>query len=373
MARRANSEGSVYQRKKDGRWVAALSLPDGTRRAFYAKTRAEALERRDAARRQLDEGLPLGDDRLTVATFFPQWLEAAAPEYRESTVLRYEAIVARHIVPALGRRRLGSLTPMDLERLYAGKLRAGLAPRTVGNIHRVIRRALGYAAQRGMVRRNVAAVVSPPSPGHTEMRVLTAGQAQRLLEAARGDRLEALYVLALYTGMRQGELLGLRWNDIALDAGAIQVTRSLQISRDGYRLGDPKTESSRRHLPLVPAAVDALRAHRVRQHTERLGRGAAWEDHGLVFANALGRPVTPSSLRGRSFRPLLDAAGLPPVRFHDLRHTAATLLLLQGVHAKVVSEMLGHATITITLDTYSHVLPSMKQEAADALARLLGS
>ncbi|MCI0777873.1 MAG: site-specific integrase [Chloroflexi bacterium] len=196
-------------------------------------------------------------------------------------------------------------------------------------------------------------------------------QAIALLDAASGERLEALYVLALTTGMRQGELLALKWSDLSLDAGSVHVTGSLQPTSDGLTIVEPKTASARRHISLTAVAVEALRRHRASQAKERLSLGAAWDDQDLLFPNAGGRPLDVRSLVRRSFLPLLEAAGLPRIRFHDLRHTAATLLLGQGVHPKVVAEMLGHSRISTTLDLYSHVTPTMQREATVALDELL--
>ena len=191
--------------------------------------------------------------------------------------------------------------------------------------------------------------------------------------AAQDDRLEALYVLALTTGLRQGELLALRWNGVDLDEGSVQVRGSLQRTQDGLIILEPKTAGSRRKVSLTKTAVQALRFHRTRQSKERLALGPEWDDRDLVFANAVGRPIEVGNLIRRSFVPLLERANLPRIRFHDLRHTAATLLLGQGVHAKIVADMLGHTRISTTLDLYSHVTPTMQREATEALEAVLSS
>jgi integrase len=200
---------------------------------------------------------------------------------------------------------------------------------------------------------------------------LSPAQTRTFLEAAQGDRFESLYVLALTTGMRLGELLGLRWQDVDLAAHMLQVRHTLLRLRDGLQLTEPKTARSRRRVALGASAVDSLRLHRSRQAAARLRLGQVWEDNDLVFANEIGKPVEAGNLLRRSFWPLLAKAELPRIRFHDLRHTAATLLLQQGVHPKVVSELLGHSSIGLTLDTYSHVLPDMQQQAVAAMDRLL--
>ncbi len=201
------------------------------------------------------------------------------------------------------------------------------------------------------------------------MHPLSAPEARRLLDAAQGDKLEALYVLAVHTGMRRGELLGLKWADVDLENAAVSIRRTLTRTDNGKRvsLGEPKTRKSRRTIPLTARAVDALKAHHKRQLEEMMKFADLWEDHGLVFTTETGSPINPSNLRQRSFAPLLKKAGLPHVRFHDLRHTCATLLLSQNTHPKFVQELLGHATIAITLDTYSHVIPSMGDHTARAM------
>ncbi len=185
-------------------------------------------------------------------------------------------------------------------------------------------------------------------------------------------RLEALYVLALTTGMREGELLALQWKDLDMAGGSLQVRRKVsRITNKGFVVSEPKTAKSRRNIPLAPRTLEALKRHRVRQNEQRLALGDAWEDQGLIFANSLGKPLEVSNMTRRSFRPLLVKAGLPQIRFHDLRHSCATLLLSMGIHPKVVQERLGHSQISVTLDTYSHVLPSMQEEAAQRLDALL--
>ena len=203
------------------------------------------------------------------------------------------------------------------------------------------------------------------------MATLSPEQARMLLETAASERLEALYVLALSAGLRQGELLALRWRDINFDAGSVQVRGSLQRTTGGLTIAEPKTARSRRLITLTAAAANALRRHRSAQAKERLRLGAIWEDNDLVFANEIGRPIEAGNLLRRSFWPLLERAGLPHMRFHDLRHTAATLMLGQGVHPKVVAEMLGHSQISVTLDLYSHVTPTMQQQAARAMDSVL--
>jgi integrase len=216
-----------------------------------------------------------------------------------------------------------------------------------------------------MVHYNAAAMVSAPRGTHHEVRVFTPEEARRLLDAARGDRLEALYSVALALGLRQGEALGLKWSDIDLDTGTLRVRRASQrIPHQGTQLVDTKTQRSRRTLVVPPIVIAALRAHRAWQAMERLAAGERWVDHDLVFPSARGTLADGPNITHR-FHRLLQRASLPPMRFHDLRHACASLLLVQGVHPRVVMETLGHSQISLTMNTYSHVLPALQREAAD--------
>jgi integrase len=304
--------------------------------------------------------------------YLNRWLNGSVKgSVKAKTFNDYEWLVRKHIAPALGRIRLESLSPIHLQRLYQAKLEAGLSPSTVRHLHVVLHRALDQALRWGLVPRNVSEAVDLPKLQKKEIRPLSADEARRLLEAARGDRLEALYMLAIHCGLRQGELLGLRWENLDLETGTLQVRRTLTTTKGGPRFTAPKTAKSRRSIKLTAGAVDALRRHHDRQFAESTRLTGLWQDYGLVFATTTGTPLNPSNLTSRFFKPLLKRAGLPDVRFHDLRHTCATLLLSKGVHPKLVQELLGHATIAITLDTYSHVLPGMGDQTANAMESAL--
>jgi integrase len=292
---------------------------------------------------------------------------------RQSTFDRYEIAVRVHIKPVLGRLKLIKLAPTHLAGFYQDKLAAGFAPASVNKLHVALCKALDQAVKWHMIPRNVAELVKTPRPASEEIRPLNREQTKTLLEVAKReeDRFEALYMLAVTTGLRQGELLGLKWDDVDLEDGVIRVRRTLARHKGRLALGEPKTKRSRRTVQLTEAAVEALEGHFGRQMMQRDCLGDLYEDQGLVFATQRGTLVNPTNLRKRSFEPLLEKAGLPAIRFHDLRHTCATLLLSKNVNPKIVSEMLGYATIAITLDTYSHVLPNMQKGAARALEETL--
>jgi integrase len=369
MMRRGHNEGSIYKRD-DGRWAGVISV-GGKRRFIYGKTRQEAQGKMNAALRDLQAGLPITSERQTVEQFLLSWLDKIKPTIEESTWVRHRQYCSLHIIPKLGRIKLASLTPQQVQELYSNRLAAGLASTTVNHLHDTLHKALKRALRLGLVARNVTELVDVPRVGPSEMRPLTHEEAHRILETAAGDRLEALYVLAIVTGMRQSELLGLRWPDIDFSAGVVRVRTQLKRTLEKqWVFHEPKTRRSRRQVALASPAIEVLQRHQEQQQLERDTLGAAYEDNGLVFCTQLGRPLIKGNVY-RSFLQLLDRAALPRVRFHALRHTCATLLLIARVNPKVVSEMLGHASVSITLDIYSHVIPDMQQDEAAIMAAVL--
>ena len=365
--RRGNGEGTIYKRK-DGRYEARFTVHTTSgpkRRAIYGKTRAEVAEKLTKAMADRDEGISFSAGKLTLGEYLRVWLEDSVKDsVKPATYEGYARMVRNHIAPAFGSLKLKNLTPPHLRRLYKEKLDSGLGTRSVQYIHTTLHKALKQAADDGLIPRNVADSVKAPQLKRTEMKPLTSEQAKALLEAARGDRFEAMYVLAITAGLRQGELLGLKWEDMDLEAGKLQVRRTLYKGN----FTAPKTAKSRRTIKLTTRAVEALKRHREAQREEGEQLAGLWQDQGLIFTTQVGTPVNRHNLYGRNFKPLLEKADLPhTVRFHDLRHTCATLLLSKNVNPKVVSEMLGHASVTVTLDTYSHVLPHMQDGAVDAM------
>jgi integrase len=303
-----------------------------------------------------------------VGEYLDGWLKGSVRgSVRKSTYDRDAYLVNNHLKPALGRVKLKKLSPAHVQGFYRDRLDAGLSASTVHKMHAILHKALARAVAWQMVPRNVSEAVKPPRPASKEMRPLSPSEARAFLDVARGERFEALYVLAVTTGMRQGELLALRWQDVDLENATISVRRTL--TRDGGRvtIGEPKTKKSRRLIRLTSQATGALRRHLERQLWEIQMLGDGYADQGLVFTTATSAPVNPSNVRQRSFVRLLREAGLPHVRFHDLRHTCATLLLSKGTHPKFVQELLAHATVAITLDTYSHVVPGMGDQTARAM------
>lgn len=307
------------------------------------------------------------DERLTVRDYLDRWLASIEPAVRPATHRRYADLIRLHVTPRIGATRLAKLAPLDLQRLYADRLAAGLSTTTVHHLHQVLHRALKQALRWGMVERNVADLVDAPRRTLPDVTTWDAAQAAAFLRVADADELAALWRLALLCGLRRGELLGLMWDDLDLDRGTLAVRRTLSRGKGGtWELGQPKTASGRRSIALPASCIAALRRHKARQNAERLRLGALWQDRDFVFTNASGGPLHVNSLMDR-FARLVARAGVPRIRFHDLRHTCATLLLAEGVHPKIVQERLGHSDISMTLNRYSHVTPGMQRQAADIL------
>ena len=313
------------------------------RKQVYGRTRKEVRDQITKLLTDQQFGLPISTERQTVGQFLEHWLESSArPRLRPRTFAGYKTIVSQHLIPVLGKTQLRKLTPQHVQQMLIAKTNEGLAPRTVGGIRAVLRTALTQALKWRLVAWNVAVPVDLPRASRPQFRVLEPRQAQELLRVAADHRLGPLFSVALAVGLRLGESLGLAWGDVDLSARTLRVRRALQRFDGKLRFVEPKSESSNRRVALPESAVDVLRRHRVRQKTERLLAGERWRETGLVFTTTIGTPLDGRNVR-KAFRELLDAAELPPMRIHDLRHTCASLLLAQGVHPRVVMETLGHS------------------------------
>ncbi|MHB8804604.1 MAG: tyrosine-type recombinase/integrase [Coriobacteriia bacterium] len=373
-----------HVRKRGSRWYVVLEQPrtsEGKRRQKWISagdTKKQAEQLCAKLVHQLDTGGYVEPSKMTLAQYLDHWLEASAkPTTVAKTYERYAEIAHLYIGPKLGHIPLAKLQPLHIQTYYSEELASGsrrgnggLSPQTVLHHHRVLHRALAQAVKWQMLARNPADAVEPPKPQRREMQALSAKQARELIDVLEGTQLHMPVLLAVLTGLRRGELLGLRWKDIDFERASLTVRRSLQQTSDGLYFKEPKTKGSKRTVALPANAVAALRSHKSLQAQVRLKLGPAYQDQGLVFADDLGNPWKPDSFTS-NFRAASRRAGFH-IRFHDLRHTHATMLLEQGVHPKIVSERLGHSNIGITLDTYSHVLPNMQETAAAAIERAMG-
>jgi integrase len=374
MSKRGNGEGSIYPHKRGGvkvgyrgsYWVDTAEGPK--RRYITGETREDVAEMLAKAISDRADGLVFDAGSTTTGEYLTRWLsDSVRGTVQGSTYRSYGRVVDGHLVPGVGRVKLAKLRPDHIRRLYRSMLDAGKATRTVQYAHTLLKRALAQAVMDGLIPRNAAEAVRPPKLKRDEIQPLNADQVRALLDAS-DERSCALYTVAVRTGMRPGEILALKWSDVDLEAGTVQLNRALSEGE----FSTPKTPRSRRRISLSPATVAALKAHRKRQLEERIAKAGLWEDHGLVFPSSVGTPKSQRNLN-REFKNAAKRAGLPDhFKLYDLRHTCATLLLARNVHPKYVQELLGHASIAQTLDTYSHVIPGMDGGTGGAIDEALG-
>jgi integrase len=358
--RRAKGEGSLYFNDKIDRWIAQITLPNGKRRSKSGKTQGEVRDWLIEQRNKSREGLYVADDKLRLGEFLDDFMENVAKHsLRPRSYQRSRELVDYHIKPALGNVKLSSLDPRRVQAFYSSKLDKGLSKRTVQYIHSVLHRSLEQALRWGLVNRNVTDLVDKPKPDKKPVKTWSADEVNRFLRAVEDHRWYPIYILAVYTGMRQGELLGLHKSDVDLDKGVIHVKHQLsEIRGVGLVITEPKTERSRRPITLPATALQVLKNHL----TDFEGS--------LLFTTSTGNPIRASNIV-QHLKKVTEEEGLPKIRFHDLRHTHATLLLMAGTHPRVVQERLGHSSISMTLDVYSHVIPSMQDEAAEQFEAIL--
>jgi integrase len=365
--RRGHGEGTIYQRK-DGRWSADISLENGKRRTLYGKTRKEVADKLNTALQEQKQGILATGPQQTVANYLNYWLEEVHKvTLKVSTYALYRRHLDNHILPSLGHIQLRKLTADQVQAFCSQMSKNGLKSGTVRLVHTILDAALQDAVRWKRLTINVCETVKLPRHTQREVQPLDQEQAKRLLHAARGSRLDCIIIVALTTGMRLGEILALRWNDIDLEVRVLQVRHTVDyIKGHGWVETEPKTEHGKRSLMLPQVTVDALKAHRTYQLEVRLKAGTRWKEQGLVFPNRDGGYFRRPRLYA-IFKKLLQEAHLPDMHFHDLRHSAATILLSMGVPAKVVQEILGHGNISTTMNIYGHVFPSMHRDAMDEM------
>lgn len=368
MNRRDNGAGSV--RQVGGSFEARVRI-NGVPRSFSAKTKTEALRKLRDAQRRAEDNLPVPSERLTVEAYLAAWLKGKRATLAPESARRYEGRIAR-LLPHIGKLRLAKLQPGDLRDAYAA-VGAEVSTTTVQLSHGVLHTALKDAEREGIVARNVASLVTPPRRDTREFRSLRPDDAKALLGAAKGEPLEAFWTLAVTTGLRLGELQALKWGDLNLGRRRLQVRRTLAVDGKPVFSATTSKKNHNRTVWLSDGAVTALEAHRERQESQRLGAADAWTEYELVFTTGTGNPLDGRNLRGRQFPRLLLKAELPEMRIHDLRHSAASMLLADGVPVKVVSEILGHADVSTTLRIYAHVLEGAQEQAANYMDRLFNA
>jgi integrase len=366
--------GSVFRRpeRKGGKeWVAQIILENGKTRQRYFYTQAEADEALNEMLYEQKRGMLATGSRQKLADHLTYWLEHVKKRtIRTSTYVRYRIALEKHILPALGHLALNKVTLRIIQQFYNQKLDEGQSPSSVITMNKVLHQALALAVKERLIMVNPCTGIALPAVKGRKVQPLTVEQAQQLLQEVEGTMMEPFIALALVVGIRHGELLALRWQDIDLDQGMLAIHSTL-TQDETYRfvVGDPKTASSERVILLPRPVCEMLRAHRARQRETCLKVGSAWQQHDLVFCTNKGAYLWPHNVRQRFYR-LLKRAGLPQMHIHDLRHSAATLLRKMGVDLKVIQEILGHSTLDMTANVYSHVLPSMQQEAVEKMQHL---
>lgn len=364
-------------------WTTIVDLPRDPITGKRRRKRITADTKQEAERQALQVladvargGFAEADaSKITVEQYVTRWLETINQTMRPASARRYSDLMRLHVIPVIGQIRLGKLTALDVQRLYASrKADAGLSSTTLNTLHVVLHRALKQAVRWKLLTYNVTDQVDPPRRVIPACKTWSQEQAAAFLAVTDQDEWAALWRLALFTGMRRGELLALRWEDVDLTRKVLSVTGTLSRGKDGaYEFGQPKSAAGRRSIALSDSVIKSLQKHRTRQAEIRLRVGALYTDMGMVFASQGGEPLHPNTL-ARRFKLLIARAGVPTIRFHDLRHTAATLMLAHNVHPKIVQERLGHSDVSMTLNRYSHVTMDMQRQAADVLdAAMSGS
>lgn len=370
MARRGNAEGSLWKRA-DGRWSGSYFVPQPgggrTRRYVYGSTRDEANTKLVGLMSEVARGLPVATTQVTVASYLRSWLDdVAAKRVRPNTLTSYRSNVELHIAPVIGSRKLKKLSARDVRSLLDACESSGLSPRSTRYVHATLRVALEDAVREDLVPRNVAKLVRLSTPPRAETRILTVDEARLLLSRTRADRLHAALVLLLVLGLRRSEALGLRWSDIDFESGVLHVRQGLHWSEGKLQFLPPKTQRSRRTVPMPRLCREALSRHRDQQADEAETCLHPWPLVELVFTTTVGTPVDPNNF-SRTFARWCREAEVPTVRLHDLRHTCVSMLLTLGVNPRVVMEIVGHAALEMTMNVYAHVAVGEQRSALDKL------
>lgn len=374
-----------HVRKRGTKWCFVLEVGQdsntGKRKQKWFSgytTKKEASKAMAEKITEINKGNFIEPSKTTIKEFFERWIEDYARNALKPTTFQtYTTYINTHIIPSLGSIPLQKLQPTHLQRFYSEKLAngrlngsGGLSPQTVRYLHAILREAMGHAVKWQFINRNVVELADPPAIRQREISTLEASEITQFLDAAKDDRYYIAFLIAITTGLRRGEVLGLRWKDIDFQTKTASICKNLVSIKGRPVLQEPKTKGSNRSVTLPSMTIDALKRHKQVQDEEKLSVGDHYNQHDLVICTSVGTLLSPRNLL-RSFQRILEGAGLPKIRLHDLRHTHATLMLKQGEHPKIVSERLGHSNTRITMDIYSHVLPNMQQEAVDRFEEML--
>ena len=367
--RRGNNEGSIYKRK-DGRWCAQVSL-SGRRITKYGKTQRECREWVKQTLDKIEHGLTFEGTQLSLERYMEGWLSGKELSRRPSTVVNYRRYLDLYILPALGRMRLQAILPAHIRQLYLRMQLEGKGARTIQLVHVTLRCAFAQAVKEGLLGHNPLDAVERPKVETKQFQIFTEEQARTFVSAARGHPYETLFYLALTTGMRKGEVLGLMWTDVDWEKATLRVERQLQlVYKGGGALAPTKTRAGRRQIKLGKGAMAMLEAHRQRQENTRLLAGDRWQEHGMIFTTGIGTYINQSKV-SQEFKRILRENGLPDIRFHDLRHTSISLLLDMGMPVNTVQSRAGHSKASVTTDIYGHAMAHSQDAAANIIEEIV--
>ena len=368
--KRGQGEGSVFKRK-DGLWVAQITIETGRQKSKYFHSQKEARDWLKLTQTQIDNGLNLSTANVDFETFLNKWYDAHKLSVRTNTSISYRGVLDNHIIPALGKLKLKDIRPDHIQNFYTVKMKAGTSKAVIGIIHSVLHIAFDQAIKWGLIGRNPIEAVIKPRNKSKEIKTLDENQARAFLSVVLGTRFDGLFWMAITTGLRKSELIAIKWSDLDWSNKQLKIQRQIQyFPKEGPVFCELKSKSGKRTIVLSDEVIEKLHQHADIQDMERSFAGDRWKENDLMFSTEIGTPIGYHCIFSR-FKEVLKLAGLPDMRFHDLRHTAATLMLKQGVHPKIAQERLGHSNIIMTLNTYSHVLPSMQEEMEKKLDELL--
>jgi integrase len=371
MATRIRSKNTGTITKRNGRYRAQVSTPNGDRTGNTFATKAEAEKWIRDQQQKLDQGFDFQGSKTTLAEYLPAWLETRKVDLRAKTACHYSQVTRKHILPKIGNIALKDLSLARIEKFYSDLIQSGVGTRTIRICHNILHKSLEKAVRYGYITHNPAHGAALPRYKHSEMKVLDQAQVGHFLVAIQSSPNRALYHLAITTGMRLGELFGLKWSDLQWMTGALHIQRQVQrVPGQGWSFVEPKTNAGRRTIVVCESALQVLQEHQACQNELKEKVGERWQENDLIFPNGVGAPGDPSNLR-KDFQQTLTNAGLPIIRFHDLRHTAASLLLNNKGTVIAVSKMLGHSKSSITLDIYGHLYNESQVEVAEIMNKLV--